>query len=393
MNDALGQDLHATEHTEPYHRVVDHAQDAQGSHAPGSRAPEPPGFGPPEFARAAHPGDLTPFIRALAEGRTLTEHEAEGAFRSMMSGASHHAEMGAFLALLAVRVPTVDELVGAARVMRANVERVETGVDPSSLLDTAGTGGTAKLFNVSTGAAIVAAAAGAKVAKHGNRSRTGRGSAEVLAELGVDVDAGRDTQRRCMDEAGICFCFAIHHHPAARHAMPVRKALGIPTIFNLLGPLTNPAGARRQLMGVYAPRFVRPVAEALARLGSVDALVIHGHDGLDEVSITTPTTVARVRDGAVEPGTVDARTLGLAEAPHAALAAQDLADAARTLRSLLSGSDRGPRLDMLLANAAAALVAAGVADDLSAGVQRARETIEGGAAARTLERLREASRC
>jgi anthranilate phosphoribosyltransferase len=300
--------------------------------------------------------------------------------------------MGAFLALLAVRVPTVDELVGAARVMRANVERVETGVDPSSLLDTAGTGGTAKLFNVSTGAAIVAAAAGAKVAKHGNRSRTGRGSAEVLAELGVDVDAGRDTQRRCMDEAGICFCFAIHHHPAARHAMPVRKALGIPTIFNLLGPLTNPAGARRQLMGVYAPRFVRPVAEALARLGSVDALVIHGHDGLDEVSITTPTTVARVRDGAVEPGTVDARTLGLAEAPHAALAAQDLADAARTLRSLLSGSDRGPRLDMLLANAAAALVAAGVADDLSAGVRRARETIEGGAAARTLERLREASR-
>jgi anthranilate phosphoribosyltransferase len=195
-----------------------------------------------------------------------------------------------------------------------------------------------------------------------------------------------------MDEAGICFCFAIHHHPAARHAMPVRKALGIPTIFNLLGPLTNPAGARRQLMGVYAPRFVRPVAEALARLGSVDALVIHGHDGLDEVSITAPTTVARVRDGAVEPGTVDARTLGLAEAPHAALAAQDLADAARSLRSLLSGSDRGPRLDMLLANAAAALVAAGVADDLSAGVQRARETIEGGAAARTLERLREASR-
>ncbi len=368
---------------------MDHAPDAHGSH--GAHASEPRGFGPPEFARAAHAGDLTPFVRALAEGRTLAEHEAADAFRSIMSGACHHAEMGAFLALLATRVPTVDELVGAARVMREHVDRVDTGVDPASLLDTAGTGGTAKLFNVSTGAAIVAAAAGAKVAKHGNRSRTGRGSAEVLAELGIDVDAGREAQRRCMDEAGICFCFAIHHHPAARHAMPVRKALGIPTIFNLLGPLTNPAGARRQLMGVYASRFVRPVAEALARLGSVDALVIHGNDGLDEVSITAPTAMARVRGGAVELGTVDARSLGLVDAPHAALTAQDLPDAARTLRALLSGSDRGPRLDMLLANAAAALVAAGVAGDLSAGVGRARAAIDDGGAARTLERLRTAS--
>jgi anthranilate phosphoribosyltransferase len=351
-----------------------------------------PANGPPEFARAAHPGDLTPFIRALAAGRTLAERESEDAFRSMMSGSSHHAEMGAFLALLATRVPTVDELVGAARVMREHVDRVETGVDPAALLDTAGTGGTAKLFNVSTGAAIVAAAAGARVAKHGNRSRTGRGSAEVLAELGVDVDASRDAQRRCMDEAGICFCFAIHHHPAARHAMPVRKALGIPTVFNLLGPLTNPAGARRQLMGVYAERFVRPVAEALARLGSVDALVIHGRDGLDEVSVSAPSTVARVRGGAVEVGSVDVRDLGLAESPHSALAAQDLAEAARTLRDLLSGDDRGPRLDMLLANAAAALVAAGLAHDLAAGVALARSAIDGGLAARTLERLRVASR-
>lgn len=368
---------------------MDHAPDAHGSH--GALAAGARGFGPPEFARAAHPGDLTPFIRALAEGRTLAERESEDAFRSMMSGASHHAEMGAFLALLATRVPTVDELVGAARVMREHVDRIDTGVEPASLLDTAGTGGTAKLFNVSTGAAIVAAAAGAKVAKHGNRSRTGRGSAEVLAELGVNIDAGREAQRRCMDQAGICFCFAIHHHPAARHAMPVRKALGIPTIFNLLGPLTNPAGARRQLMGVYAPRFVRPVAEALARLGSVDALVIHGSDGLDEVSITAPTTMARVRDGAVEPGTIEPRSLGLAEAPHSVLVAQDLPDAARTLRALLSGSDRGPRLDMLLANAAAALVAAGVAIDLAAGVGCARAAIDGGDAARTLERLRAAS--
>lgn len=173
--------------------------------------------------------------------------------------------------------------------------------------------------------------------------------------------------------------------------MPVRKALGIPTVFNLLGPLTNPAGARRQLMGVYAERFVRPVAEALARLGSVDALVIHGSDGLDEVSVSAPTTVARVRGGSVQVDSVDARSLGLAGGPHAALAAEDLADAARTLRGLLLGTDRGPRLDMLLANAGAALVAAGIAQDLAAGVHAARSAIEGGLAATTLERLRSAS--
>jgi len=346
----------------------------------------------PEFTRPSHEGDLGPYIRTLVAGGALTFGDAQAAFASLMLGASHHAEMGAFLALLATRLPTADELAGAAAVMRAHVDRIDTGIDGDRLLDTAGTGGTAKLFNVSTCAAIVAAAAGAKVAKHGNRSRTGRGSAEVLAELGVDVDAGRESQRRCMDEAGICFCFAIHHHPATRHVMPVRKALPIPTIFNLLGPLTNPAGARRQLIGVYGSRFVRPVAEALARLGAIHAMVVHGTDGIDECSITAPTLVAEVRDGTVGEMQLDPGAHGLRHASHEELAARDLPDAARLVARLLSGEERGPCRDMLLLNAGMAIVAAGVAADAESGIAAAERAIDSGDAARTLERLRAASR-
>lgn len=347
----------------------------------------PPLIGPPEFAQAARPGDLTPFIRALAGGRTLARQEAVNAFESMMSGLAHPAEMGALLALLATRVPTTDELVGAATVMRANVDRLATSVAPDKLLDTAGTGGAGKLFNVSTAAALVAAAAGARVAKHGNRSRTGRGSAEVLAELGVNVDCDRAVQRRCLEEAGVCFCFAVHHHPAARHAMPVRKALGIPTIFNLLGPLTNPAGAGRQLVGVYAPQFVRPVAEALAELGCTGALVVHGQDGLDEVSLSAPTRVAEVRDGQVSESTLSAESLGLAPAPHSELGVGDLAEAAALVRSLLTGAETGARRRMLMLNAAAALRAAGMASTWPDALRAAEHAVDSGAAARTLEAL------
>jgi anthranilate phosphoribosyltransferase len=374
VDQAVGEERHAQEDTDAYDRAV------------------APGAGPPEFDRPSHEGDLTPYVRTLAAGRTLSFGDAQAAFASLMLGASHQAEMGALLALLATRVPTVDELAGAAAVMRAHVDRLDTGVPAERLLDTAGTGGTAKLFNVSTAAAIVAAAAGAKVAKHGNRSRTGRGSAEVLAELGVDVDAGREAQRRCIDEAGICFCFAIHHHPATRHVMPVRRALGIPTIFNLLGPLTNPAGARRQVIGVYAPQFVRPVAEALARLGAVHAVVMHGTDGIDECSVTAPTMVAEVRDGSVGELQLDARDLGLRTAEHRELGVPDLAGAARLVGDLLSGRERGPARDMLLLNAGMAIMAAGLAADVRAGIAAAERAIDGGDAARTLERLRAASR-
>ena len=346
---------------------------------------------PSEFARPEHPGDLTPYLKHLLGGGTLPEDAARAAFEAIMTGTAHHAEMGALLALLATRVPTVDELVGAASVMREKVDRLDTGVPAGELLDTAGTGGAPKVFNVSTAAAIVAASAGVKVAKHGNRSRTGRGSAEVLAELGVDVDAGREVQLRCLEETGVAFCFAIHHHPAAKYAMPVRKTLGFPTIFNLLGPLTNPAGAGRQIMGVYADRFVRPVADAHARLGAVRALVFHAADGLDEFSIGSSTHVADVREGAVEEYEIDPQALGLRSATFDQLQVRDLEHAASLVRGILDGSEQGPARDMTLLNAAAALVASGRAGDFESGVGMAAQAIDSGATAATLAALIEVS--
>jgi anthranilate phosphoribosyltransferase len=208
---------------------------------------------PSEFARSDRADDLTAFLKLLLQGNTLNRNQMSEAFECMIQGRTHPAETGAFLALLASRCPTSDEILGAAQVMRKHVDRVPCARNSDQIVDTAGTGGAPKTFNVSTAAAIIAAAAGSPsiaVAKHGNRSRTGRGSAEVLEALGVNVHANRESQARCLDEIGLCFCFAIHHHPATRHVMPVRQALGFATIFNLLGPLTNPAGARRQLVGV-----------------------------------------------------------------------------------------------------------------------------------------------
>lgn len=348
--------------------------------------------GPAEFAKPTRPGDLTPFIKQLMRGGALSEAEARAAFQELATGESHHAEAGAFLALLATRLPTVDEIVGAAGVMRAHVARVPTATDPMRIVDTAGTGGAPKTFNVSTLAAIVAASAGAKVAKHGNRSRTGRGSAEVMEALGVNVNATPEVQARCLDEAGICFSFAIHHHPAAKHMMPVRKALGFPTLFNLLGPLTNPAGARRQIMGVYARHFVRPIAEALVRLGSVHALVFHSDDGLDEISVGAPTQIAEVRDGKVYEWMIDPRRLGLEHADPAALAPGGLDDAVRVFEGVLSGAERGPRRAMVVVNAAAALYAGGVAASIDDGLGMAAESIDFGRAMETLEALRVKSR-
>ncbi|MEY2714074.1 MAG: anthranilate phosphoribosyltransferase [Planctomycetota bacterium] len=348
--------------------------------------------GPSEFAQPARLGDLTPYLRKLVRGETLSESDSRGAFEEIASGESHDAEVGAFLGLLATRLPTVDEIVGAATVMRARVERVPCKADPSSIVDTAGTGGAPKSFNVSTAAAIVAAAAGATVAKHGNRSRTGRGSAEVMERIGVHVNATPTVQARCLDEIGICFCFAIHHHPAAKHVMPVRKALGIPTIFNLLGPLTNPAGAGRQLMGVYAREFVRPIAESLVRLGSTRALVIHSDDGLDEISAGALTHVAEVRNGEVNDWIVDPAALGLAMADPMSLAPHSLDEAAELLQRVLSGEDRGARRSMVLLNAAGALLAADRVATLHDGLVSAAESIDRGLAQAKLRALCELSR-
>lgn len=350
-----------------------------------------PHQGPPEFARPDRPGDLTPHLKTLLAGRTLSEREATAAFEAIASGHAHEAEMGALLALLATRMPTVDEIVGAAKVMRANVTRVPCSSAPSEIVDTAGTGGAPKSFNVSTLAAVVAAGAGAKVAKHGNRSRTGRGSAEVLERLGVNINASPEVQGACLDEANICFCFAVHHHPAARHVLPVRRALGVPTLFNLLGPLTNPAGAGRQVMGVYAGHFVHPIAEALVRLASTHALVVHSDDGLDEISIAVPTRVAEVRNGAVTDWTIDPRRLGLERADPLELAPRSLEEAAMLFTNILTGEERGARRAMVLVNAAAAIYVSGIADSIETGIGLAAEAIDFGKALMTFEALRDRS--
>jgi anthranilate phosphoribosyltransferase len=347
-----------------------------------------PTEGPSEFPKPTRAGELTPFLKKLLRGATLSEAEARAAFEEIASGESHHAEIGAFLALLATRMPTVDEIVGAASVMRARVERVPCKTPAGEIVDTAGTGGAPKTFNVSTLAAVVAAGGGAKVAKHGNRSRTGRGSAEVLEKLGVNIDAPPAVQARCIDEIGICFCFAVHHHPAARHAMPVRKALGFPTLFNLLGPLTNPAAAGRQVMGVYAAHFVRPIAEALARLGSQHAVVLHSDDGLDEISIAVPTRVAEVRDGEVRDWIIDPRALGLEQADPTTLAPASLDEAAAVFAGVLSGEERGARRAMVLVNAAAALFVAGKVASIEEGIGAAAESIDFGHGFAALEALR-----
>lgn len=342
---------------------------------------------PPEFPRDAASADLTPTLKILLSGRTLTADETSIAFEAMMTGRAHHGEMGALLALLATRTPSSEEILGAARVMRSHVNGVSTRHDTARIVDTAGTGGAPKTFNVSTAAAIVAAAAGTPVAKHGNRSRTGRGSAEVLRQLGINVDADRDTQARCLDQANVCFCFAIHHHPATKHVMPVRQALGFPTIFNLLGPLTNPAGAKRQIMGVYDARFLHPIAEALAELGAVRATVVHSDDGLDEVSISAPTRLMHIENGSVHEETIAPRDFGIAEAPREAVTARDLDHAAELIRTVLSGEEHGPARDMTLLNAAATLLVAGAVDSLGAGIHTAANVIDDGRAQSTLDQL------
>jgi len=346
---------------------------------------------PSEFARGPAEADLTPLLKHLLAGGTLTAAQASDAFTSMMSGQVHHGEIGALLALLATRTPMPEEILGAARVMRANVDRLETSIPPGDLVDTAGTGGAPKTFNVSTASAIIAAACGAKLAKHGNRSRTGRGSAEVLAGLGVNVDADRPVQRRCLEEAGVCFLFAIHHHPATRHVMPVRLAVGFPTIFNLLGPMTNPAGALRQVMGVYDDRFVRPIAEALAELGTVRAIVLHSEDGLDEISISAPTRLVHVDRGALREERLDPGDLGLEPADRAAVTARDLDHAVALVRGVIDGTIEGPPRDMTLLSTAATLVVAGLVNGFEEGLGMAAEAIASGRAKATLERLADLS--
>jgi anthranilate phosphoribosyltransferase len=334
-------------------------------------------------------------LERLVLGQSLDEDASAFAFGALLTGEMEPAQIGAMLALMQSRGVTADELTGGARVMRSKVERVPFDAPPGTVIvDTCGTGGAPKTFNVSTAAAFVVAGATPTtpgidrvvVAKHGNRSRTGRGSAEVLGLLGVNIDAHPETQARCLREAGVCFCFAIHHHPAMKHAAAVRRALGFPTVFNLLGPLTNPAGAERQVIGVSRPEFVPLVAEALRRLGAVHAMVVHSDDGLDELTVTAPSSVAVVREGAVRTERIDPESLGMARATIDRVQARDEAHAADMVRAVLAG-EPGPAADMVVLTAAAALVVAGAAGTMNEGATLARESISSGRAGAALSTL------
>jgi anthranilate phosphoribosyltransferase len=325
-------------------------------------------------------------IATLVEGRDLLPEEAHAAMMQVMGGEASPAQIAAFLIALRMKGETVEEITGCARAMRAHVTPAVPQHD--TLVDTAGTGGDgAHTFNISTSAALVAAAAGAFVAKHGNRAVSSRsGSADVLEALGVRIDLAPADVAACIDEVGFGFMFAQAHHPAMRHAGPIRRELGVRTVFNVLGPLTNPAGARRQVVGVYARDLVEPIARALAALGTEHALVAHGAGGLDELTPTGENLVAEVRDGAVTLMTVDPREFGAGPGSPDDLGGGDASDNAAIIRTVFDG-ETGPRRDAVILNAGAALYVAGVSDSLENGVYAARDAIDDGRATETLRRL------
>ena len=321
----------------------------------------------------------------LLDGQSLSRTEMAAVMSQIADGAATPAQVGAFLAALRVKGETVDEIAGAAEVMRARAERIHVAAEV--FVDTCGTGGDNRnTFNISTTAAFVVAGAGVTVAKHGNRAVSSRsGSADVLAALGVDVDAPRASVEQAIAEVGIGFLFAPRLHPAFKAVAGIRRELGVRTIFNLLGPLANPAGARHQVMGVYEPRWVPILGGVLSALGAVHAFVVHG-DGLDEISVTGMTHVAEVKGAEVERYCILPEDLGLPRHAETEIAGGDATRNAVILRDVLSGQKGGPR-DAVLANAAAALVCAGAAADLKAGVFLAARSIDQGAAAEKLARL------
>jgi anthranilate phosphoribosyltransferase len=329
---------------------------------------------------------LTSAIDAVASGRDLGVDEAARVLAVIMAGEASEAQIAALLIGLRTKGETVEELAGLARTMRALASPVTTSRD--GLVDTCGTGGGRPTFNVSTTAALIAAGAGCAVAKHGNRSATGRsGSADVLEALGVRIDLDVAAVGRCIDELGFGFMFAPAHHRAMRFVVPVRKELAVRTVFNFLGPLTNPAGARRQLIGVSDPGYVETIAGALALLGVERALVVSSQDALDEMSISAPTTVVEVAGADLTTYTVIPEDVGLRTVPDLdATAGGSPQDNAATTRAILAG-EQGPRRDLAVLNAAAAIYAAGRAGDLSAGVAAAQAAIDDGAAMRTLDAL------
>ncbi|HVT79740.1 MAG TPA: anthranilate phosphoribosyltransferase [Phycisphaerae bacterium] len=339
-------------------------------------------------------------LAQLLRGTPLTAAQTESAFTDIMDGTTDPAQTAALLTLLATREPAVDELQGAATVMRRHVVAIDA---PDDVIDTCGTGGVAStFFNISTTVALVAAACGVPVCKHGNRGITSRsGSSDVLRALGVNIETSPEQEARCLREAGICFAFAPRHHPAMKHVAAIRKALGFSTLFNLLGPLTNPAGTRRQVVGTRSPELADKLLEVLVRLGAIRALVVCGRDpragALCDISVTGDTHVAEFDGKIGEGGVIEGRTrhftlrpeeLGLPRhADSADLIIKSPEDSARKIRAILTGKDRTAARDIVLANAAAALWVAGRVSDFPAGIPHAAEAIDSGKAALHLEKL------
>lgn len=330
---------------------------------------------------------LRQLLRRVVEGGHLNEEEAGHVMEQMTAGAVTQAQMGAFLTALTIKGPTVDELTGFVRLLRSKASRVRVS-QGINLTDTCGTGGDSSgTFNISTAAAFVACGAGAAIAKHGNRSITSRaGSADVLEKLGVRIDLGPEQAAEVLEETGICFMFAPGYHPAFKHIMGPRRELGFRTVFNLIGPLLNPAGAAAQVMGVFDDQLTELVGMVLARLGTRHALVVHGSDGLDELTLTGPSRVTEVRDGWVRSYSLDPLELGLEYCTPADLKGGDPGENAEIIRRILSG-EKGPRRDIVVLNAAAAIVAAGVASDFQGGMALARAAIDSGSALARLESL------
>jgi anthranilate phosphoribosyltransferase len=330
-------------------------------------------------------------IDRLLAGDALSAGDTEAAVGLVMRGEADPAQIAGLLVALRAKGETVDELVGAARAMRAHVVAVRPA--RHDLVDTAGTGGDgAGTFNISTTAALVAAACGCAVAKHGNRAASSRsGSADVLEALGVPIALTPEQAAEMIERLGFGYLHAPDHHPAMRYAGPVRRSLGVRTVFNLLGPLTNPAGARRQLIGVYAPQWVEPMAQALAALGCEHGMVVHGEPGIDELSPCGATTVATVRGAVVTVTELDARELGVELCALSDLAGGDPQRNAEITLAVLAG-EAGPAADATALNAAAAIVVAGRAADLGEGLEQAREALRSGAAMATLSALRAAGK-
>ena len=325
-------------------------------------------------------------LAELLEGHDLSQADARDVMRSIMGGEATPGQIGGFLVALRLKGETADEIAGCAEAMREHVLVVKP--ERSDLVDTAGTGGDgARTFNISTAAALVAAAAGAGVAKHGNRAvSSSSGSADVLEALGFDLELAPARIERSIDELGFGFLFAPTHHPAMRHAAPVRRELAARTVFNVLGPLTNPAGARAQVVGVYSPDLVQTIAEVLARLGARRAFVVHGAGGVDELSPAGPNLVYEVRDGDVSHREIDPADFGVPRCSPGDLVGGSPEDNADTIRQVFAGAP-GPKREAVLLNAAGAIAASGHAADLPEGYEIAREAVDSGAAGTRLDEL------